>query len=122
MELKQLLNAIGPADEAARMEARRRWNACAKPLGSLGLLETAVEDIAALTGDARVDLSSRAVLVFCGDNGVVAQGVTQSPSSVTAVVTEHLAAGRTSVCRMADAANCRVVPVDMKKLAFRFDD
>lgn len=118
MELKQLLNAIGPADEAARMEARRRWNACAKPLGSLGLLETAVEDIAALTGDARVDLSSRAVLVFCGDNGVVAQGVTQSPSSVTAVVTENLAAGRTSVCRMADAANCRVVPVDMGVLDF----
>lgn len=118
MELKRLLTEIGPADETARMEAHRRWNACAKPLGSLGRLETALEDIAALTGAAKIDLSRRAVMVFCADNGVVAQGVTQSPSSVTAVVTENLAAGRTSVCRMADAANCRVVPVDMGVLDF----
>lgn len=118
MALKQLLNEIGPVDETARMEAHRRWNACAKPLGSLGLLETALEDIAALTANAKIDLSRRAVLVFCADNGVVAQGVTQSPSSVTAVVTENLATGRTSVCRMAEAANCRVIPVDMGVLNF----
>ena len=35
-----------------------------------------------------MDLRERAVLVLCADNGVVCQGVTQSPSSVTAIVTE----------------------------------
>nr|WP_326186475.1 nicotinate-nucleotide--dimethylbenzimidazole phosphoribosyltransferase [uncultured Oscillibacter sp.] len=118
MELNELLARIGPENKAARTEARRRWNSCAKPLGGLGLLETALEDIAALTGGADVDISRRAVLVLCADNGVVAQGVTQSPVSVTAVVARHLAAGRTSVCRMADVARCRVVPVDMGILDF----
>ena len=118
MELRRRLREIGPENEAARAEAHRRWNACAKPLGSLGLLETAVEDIAALTGEPSVALGSRAVLVLCADNGVVAQGVTQSPSSVTAVVARELAAGRTSVCRMAAAAGCRVVPVDVGILDF----
>ena len=113
MELRELLQNLTPPDEAAREQAHRRWAACAKPLGSLGLLETALEDIAALTGDAQAPLLPRAVLVLCADNGVVAQGVTQTDSSVTAAVTRNLAAGRTSVCRMAQAAQCAVVPVDM---------
>ena len=118
MRLEELLKTIAPADEEARAAARRRWNACAKPLGSLGLLETTLEDIAALTGSPDIDLENRAVLVLCADNGVVAQGVTQSPSSVTAVVAKNLATGRTSVCRMAQAADCRVVPVDLGILDF----
>lgn len=55
-------------------EARKRWDSLAKPLGSLGLLEEAVIKIAALTGNAEVHLNSRALLVLCADNGVVAQG------------------------------------------------
>lgn len=117
--MRDLLNTITPPDETARAEAHRRWNDCAKPLGSLGLLETALEDIAALTGSADIRLDRRAVLVLCADNGVVAQGVTQSPSSVTGLVAKQLAAGRTSVCRMAQAARCRVVPVDLGILDFQ---
>ena len=117
--MRDLLNTITPPDEVARAEARRRWNDCAKPLGSLGLLETALEDIAALTGSADIRLDRRAVLVLCADNGVAAQGVTQSPSSVTGLVAKQLAARRTSVCRMAQAARCQVVPVDVGILDFQ---
>ncbi len=114
MELCKLLKEITPPDEAARAAARRRWDECAKPLGSLGRLETAICDVAALTGDAaNVALSPRAVFVLCADNGVAARGVTQTDSGVTAAVTRALARGRTSVCRMAETARCRVVPVDM---------
>ena len=119
MELEKILENIGPEDADARAAAHRHWNSCAKPLGGLGLLEAALEDIAALTGSTDVDIRERAVLVLCADNGVVCQGVTQSPSSVTAIVTENLAAGRTSVCHMAKTAGCRVVPVDMGVLDFQ---
>ena len=51
--------------------------------------------------------------MLCADNGVVAQGVTQSGSEVTAAVTRNLALGRTAVCRMAAVADCAVVPVDL---------
>ena len=118
MDLYDIFNNITPPDETARMAARARWNACAKPLGSFGLLETAIEDIAALTGSADVDLSEKAVLVLCADNGVVRQGVTQTGSGVTAAVARELSLGRTSVCRMAEVARCRVVPVDMGILNF----
>ena len=117
-ELRRRLAAVTGADEGARRAAKRRWDACAKPLGSLGLLETAVERLAALTGSPEVCLTPRALLVLCADNGVVAQGVAQSGSEVTAVVTRNLALGRTAVCRMAAVADCAVVPVDLGVLDF----
>ncbi len=55
-------------------------------------METTIEDAAALTGSAKLDISRRAVLVLCADNGVVAQGVSQTDSSVTRAVAENLAA------------------------------
>lgn len=117
-ELQRLLQTINPPDETARELAHKKWNDCAKPLGSLGLLETALEGIAALTHSETISLFPRAVLVLCADNGVVAQGVTQTQSDITALVTNNLAMKRTPVCRMAKVANCQVVPVDMGVLDF----
>ena len=111
--LKTLLEGITPPDEAARAAAHAHWASLAKPLGGLGALETTLESAAALTGSAALDLSKRAVLVLCADNGVVARGVSQTDQSVTRTVAENLAARRTSVCQMARAARCEVVPVDM---------
>lgn len=104
---------IPPVDEAARAAAHARWAACAHPLGSLGLLETALEDIAALTGSADIALKPRTLIVFCADNGVVAQGVTQTGSAVTGVVARALAAGVSTANQMAAVADCKVLPVDM---------
>ena len=89
-ELAALCAAITPPDEAARAAAHAHWASLAKPLGGLGGLETTIEDAAALTGSAKLDISRRAVLVLCADNGVVAQGVSQTDSSVTRVVAENL--------------------------------
>lgn len=112
-ELMQLLAAITPPDETARAAAHTHWASLAKPLGGLGALETLLEDAAALTGTAQFDFSRRAVAVLCADNGVVAQGISQTDQSVTRAVAENLAARRTSVCRMAQAAHCDVLPVDL---------
>ena len=105
-ELKNLLAAVTPPDEAARAAAHAHWAALAKPLGGLGRLEAMVEDAAALTGDPVPDVSRRAVLVLCADNGVVAQGVSQTDASVTRAVLENLTARRTSVCRMFGRKRC----------------
>lgn len=111
--LTRLQAAIAPPDEAARAACKARWDAVGKPLGSLGLLETDTQKIAALTGSAELDLSARTLLVFCADNGVVAQGVSQCGNEVTGFVARALAEGRSSACTMARVARCRVQPVDM---------
>ena len=114
----EMIRKITPPDEAARAAAKARWDGLAKPLGSLGLLEDAITKIAALRGSAEVRLSDRRLLVFCADNGVVAQGVTQCGSEVTAKVAQALAEGHSSVSPIARAANCSVTPVDMGMLNF----
>ena len=113
--LREVLAAItpDPREEEARSAAHRQWASIAKPLDSLGLLETAVEDMAALTLNYKIDISNRALLLLCADNGVVDQGVTQTDYTVTAAVARNAGANRSSVCKMAQVANCRVVPVDM---------
>ena len=111
-ELNALLAGITPANEAARAAAHAHWASLAKPLGGLGGLETTIEDAAALTGSAKLDISRRAVLVLCADNGVVAQGVSQTDSSVTRVVAENFAKGNSTVNYMAEVAGVDVYPVD----------
>lgn len=113
--IKEILDAIrpDPREAEAREAAHLQWASIAKPLDSLGLLETAVEDMAALTLNHKIDISNRALLLLCADNGVVDQGVTQTDYTVTAAVARNAGANRSSVCKMAQVANCRVVPVDM---------
>ena len=113
MTLAEVIHSITPADQRAAAAAKARWDTIAKPLDSLGALETAVIRMAAMTGSPNVDISRRAVVVMCADNGVVAQGVTQTGQEVTAIVAENMSSGDTSVCAMARAAGAEVVPVDI---------
>ena len=113
IELETFLAEISSANETAAQRAKAHWDNCAKPLGSLGLLEEVIIRMAALKETENICINKKALAVFCADNGVVRQGVSQSGSEVTAHVTDHLATGRTSVCQMARVAGCRVVPVDV---------
>ena len=76
-------------------------------------MEEMIIRIAALQATADIRLDRRALLVFCADHGVTAQGVSQCGSEVTARVAVALAEGRSSVSPMADRAGCLVVPVDI---------
>lgn len=111
--LTEILKEITGPDEEARRACLARWDSLAKPLGSLGRLESSLARIAAAAGSAEISLDRRTLLVLCADNGVVVQGVTQCGSEVTAAVARSLAEGSSTVCHMARTARCEVVPVDM---------
>ena len=113
MTVHALLANIVPADTAFAQRARARWNAIAKPLGALGILEDAVCRLSAVQRTETPGIQKRALSVFCADNGIVSESVTQTDSSVTAVVAKNLCTGDTSVCKMARVARCDVFPVDM---------
>ena len=111
--LKKLCTSVTGPDVDAMARAKARWDSIAKPLGSLGLLEDAVISVAGLTGDENVSFSKRGVIVMCADNGVVAEGVTQTGQEITALVAENIARGEGSVCRMAKTAGADVVAIDI---------
>lgn len=112
MWLKHLNERIPLPDARAQAQARRRWNAVAKPIGSFGLLEDALARIAALTGSADINLSRRAVVVACADNGVVAEGVSQSGPEVTRIICEAIGKGCSSINALAQAARAEVRAFD----------
>lgn len=113
MILEQICNSIQPLNKAAMRQARKNWDAVAKPLGSLGRLEDLIVQLAGITGTPEVTIDRKAVVAFCADNGVVAEGVSQSGQEVTAIVARGFARGTTSVCRMAAVAGAEIVPVDI---------
>lgn len=111
MELNEIIAGIPEIPAERYRTARQHWDTLAKPLGSLGVLEENVTKIAALSGKRQ--LSRRTLLVFCSDNGVVTQGVSQSDASVTTAVAAALGRGDSTVNFMAKTANCTVLPIDI---------
>ncbi len=112
-QLDCLCKNVRPADKEVMEASRKRWDGIAKPIGGLGLLEEMIVRVAGIQRTLDVALDPKGVVVFCADNGVVAEGVTQTDSSVTAVVTENFARGTASVNRMALVAGADVLPVDI---------
>ena len=94
-------------------EVLRRWDRIAKPLGSLGRLEEMTARIGAVQGTADVDISKRAVIMMCADNGIVREGISQSGQEVTRAVAEWMGRGESSVCRMAAVLGADAIPVDI---------
>ena len=113
MTVQEMAASCRQPNREVERAARERWDSIAKPLRGLGFLEDAVVKICALTGDLDCPLAPRAVTVFCADNGVVAQGVTQTGQEITALVAENMTRGQASICHMAAHAGAKVFPVDV---------
>ena len=109
----QLKKQIVPADKTIREQAEKHWGHVAKPLGSLGVLEEDIVRAAAAQGEEVPDFSKRALLIFCADNGVVEEGVSQTGQEVTAAVVSNMTRGRSCSCLMAEKAEADVFPIDM---------
>ena len=106
------IQQIEPPDHSAYLAAKAHWDSIAKPLGSFGALEEMIQKIAAVQGTAEVDISHRAAVVFCADHGIVAEGVTQCGSDVTAICAKAIAEGKSNVNAVAEALHAEVYAVD----------
>ena len=113
MTLEEAIAKVGPLDKNAMKIAQKRWDSIAKPLHSLGKLETLLIRIAGITGNAEIDLSKRGLIAMCADNGVVEEGVTQTGQEVTAIVAENFLRYDTSVGVMCKQNHAEIFPVDM---------
>lgn len=100
-------------DQTSMERCQRRWMQIAKPLYGLGRLEDAIIQIAGIIGNEKVSIDKKALIVMCADNGVVEEGVSQTDSSVTSVVTDNFAEGKTSACLMSRRAGVDVFPIDI---------
>jgi nicotinate-nucleotide--dimethylbenzimidazole phosphoribosyltransferase len=105
----------GHAEAAA--EVSRREQKLTKPPRSLGRLEEAVAWLSLWQGRSPPCLDQVEILVFAGNHGVTAQGVSAYPAEVTAQMVANFAAGGAAINQLAQIANAelRVVALSLER-------
>ena len=111
--LRSLLSEITPLYEAPMREARARQDALAKPPGSLGLLEEISIRLAGITGAVKNHVDRTRIYVLAADNGVVCEGVSSAPQSVTRAQSINLTRGLTGASCLAKYFGDELTVVDM---------
>jgi nicotinate-nucleotide--dimethylbenzimidazole phosphoribosyltransferase len=113
MNLQEAILNIKPINKEAVLLSEKKWDNIVKPLNSMGELELYINKLSGIFETTEFDISKRCLAIMCADNGVVCQGVTQTDSVVTAIVTENFAKQITSVCVMANSIHCDIIPIDI---------
>ncbi len=113
MRLSECLGKIHPLDKEACLACERRWDSIAKPLKSLGRIEENLIQIAGIQRTSQIHLHKKALVIMCADNGVVAEGVTQTGQEVTAIVAENFLKEKSCAAIMCRDTGTDIYPVDI---------
>jgi len=104
---------IPPLDSEARAAARNRQAQLTKPPGSLGRLETMAAELAAMQSTPTPAVDPAVVVTMAADHGVVEEGVSAYPQSITAAMVANFVDGGAAVNALCDANTVENVVVDM---------
>ena len=112
-EVDALVREVLQLDCGAMTAAEEYQARLAKPPGSLGRLEEISIQLAGITGRVHNALNKKQLLVFAADNGVVAEGVSSAPQSVTKQQTINLMRGKTGAAVLAKHFGCGLTVCDV---------
>ncbi|MFP4166348.1 MAG: nicotinate-nucleotide--dimethylbenzimidazole phosphoribosyltransferase [Opitutales bacterium] len=99
-------------DDALFQAVTRRIDEKTKPLGALGRLEEIARRIALIQRTTKPELHDPTVLVFAGDHGVTAEGVSVFPPSVTHEMVKNFLHGGAAINVFARQNNCALKIID----------
>ena len=113
--IRESCGALPQGDAAAAAAAAARQDTLTKPPGSLGQLEAIAAWLARWQGRAMPRLDQVDILVFAGNHGVTAHGVSPYPAAVTAQMVGNFQAGGAAINQLATLAGARlrVIPLDL---------
>ncbi|WP_372884196.1 nicotinate-nucleotide--dimethylbenzimidazole phosphoribosyltransferase [Shimia sp.] len=107
-EFRALLAEAPGADARALGEAEDRNAQLTKPPGALGRLEEMAVWYAGWRGTARPEIAAPQVIVFAGNHGVTAQGVSAFPAEVTEQMVLNFQHGGAAINQLSKAAGARL--------------
>lgn len=104
---------IEPVEQVIWKKIQSNWDAIAKPIDGLGDFEKVIAKIGAIQKTEYPDISKRALIIMCADNGIVEEGVSQTDQSVTKSVMELMTKQKSSVGIMASGMDVDSFVVDI---------
>ncbi|MDF1541724.1 MAG: nicotinate-nucleotide--dimethylbenzimidazole phosphoribosyltransferase [Anaerosomatales bacterium] len=111
--IRTLLDSVRPTDPAAERRAWARLDTLTKPPRSLGRLEEVAAAIARIQGTDRPSVTRKAIILMAGDHGVVAEGVSPYPQSVTWQMVANFAAGGAAINQIASSVGADLLLYDL---------
>lgn len=102
-EFAQVLNAASGPDMAAHGAASDRNGQLTKPPGALGRLEDLALWVASWQGNGQPRIKAPQVLIFAGNHGVCAQGVSAFPAEVTVQMVANFQHGGAAINQLSKA-------------------
>ncbi len=107
-EFRKLLQAAPGPDQTALDGAAARNGQLTKPPGALGRLEDLALWYASWRGDARPSIDAPQVVIFAGNHGVTAQGVSAFPPEVTVQMVANFEAGGAAINQLSNSAGAKM--------------
>ena len=112
MDNAEAIAFVTPLERALEPRLLAAIDAKAKPQGSLGRIEALAVHIGLVTKSLKPNLGRAALLVFAGDHGIVAEGVTAYPSEVSTLIAQMVLDGKAGASIAAQAAGAEVFLID----------
>jgi nicotinate-nucleotide--dimethylbenzimidazole phosphoribosyltransferase len=110
---KKIINEIKPVSKEWIAKAWARLDNLSKPKRSLGYLEEMAARVVAIFEEERPVIGKKAVYVFVGDHGIVAEGVSAYPQEVTALMVKNFLAGGAGINVLSRRAGADVYIIDI---------
>src|SRR5437763_11020718 len=115
-EIRALMAHLPGPDLEAGAAAALREQQLTKPAGALGRLEELAAWLAIWQGRHPPTLNHPRTIVFAGNHGVAARGVSAYPAAVTAQIVQNFIAGGAAVNQL-----CKVVDADLRVYEMTLD-
>ena len=112
MDNAEAIAFVTPLERELEPRLLAAIDAKAKPQGSLGRIETLAVHIGLVTKSLKPNLGKAALLVFAGDHGIVAEGVTAYPSEVSTLIAQMVLDGKAGANIAAKGVGAEVFLID----------
>jgi nicotinate-nucleotide--dimethylbenzimidazole phosphoribosyltransferase len=113
MNLEWINQPLAALNDSAKERGLERQGQLTKPPGSLGSLEAMAVRLCAMQGVDKPNVDNAQVVVFAGDHGIAAEGVSAFPQVVTGEMVKNFSRGGAAICALARQNNAQFEVVNL---------